>query len=191
MLKTKSEVLSACSRSEILLRIASGDVLSQTTIVETKTRLSERVDDSFISHKPVFNRGSKSHHVPYIAWFDVFTLLDYLAPLYSFECNENQVGELFVVKATLTVICTDGELKASALGSESLSSVDFGGCMAEASAQAVRRVAATIGLGRYLYNGDNKPSIPTQTRQCDSNQVVIATGKKQITREQWLQLQNK
>lgn len=164
--------------------------MSQTTIIDTRARLSEVVDDSFISHKPVFSRGSKSHHVPYIAWFDVFTLLDYLAPIYSFECNENQVGELFVVKATLTVICTDSELKASALGSESLSSVDFGGCMAEASAQAVRRAGATIGLGRYLYNSD-KPSIPTQTRQCNSNQVVIATGKKQITREQWLQLQNK
>jgi hypothetical protein len=149
--------------------------MSQTTIIDTRARLSEVVDDSFISHKPVFSRGSKSHHVPYIAWFDVFSLLDYLAPIYSFECNENQVGELFLVKATLTVICTDSELKASALGSESLSSVDFGGCMAEASAQAIRRAAATLGLGRYLYN---------------AKQEVTPTRRGEISRDEWLKLQS-
>lgn len=164
------------TKSEILQALSLGDCLPQVDMVKTKARLIRRVDSSFLETKPVFSKGQKSNSVKYIPWHNLLILLDYLAPYYSFKVSENQIGELFVVKASLTINCTNGDLFAENLGCEPLNTVAYGGAMPEATAQALRRSCAMLGLGRYLYY-----SSESQTNFRSNNE---------ITKDEWLAKQS-
>jgi hypothetical protein len=134
------------TKAELTQLLASGQTCGVNSKQETKRLLRQRLPEDFISYKPV--AGKKA---PYIQWCDCLDLLDFLAPDYDYQLEENQIGNELFVKGHLTIHCSDGDLNFQALGSENLDKQIFGGAIGEASAQAMRRVCATVGLGRYLW----------------------------------------
>ena len=112
----------------------------------------------YISFKPVFKKGTKQGEVPYIDWCDCLLILDYICPDYSYQVGESQIGNRAVVKGQLTLHCKERDYIIESLGNEDIDDIEFGGAIADASAQALRRCLATLGLGRYLYYPSDRPT---------------------------------
>lgn len=171
---------------------------------EVKSDLLRPLPPDYIKFKPVFERDKQTHQVkktdevPYIAWTDCLLILDYLCPLYNYEESENLLGDRVVVKARLTLHCQEGDVVAEGLGNEELGDTLFGGAIYDASAAAKRRCLATLGLGRYLYNGEDRPKKPaTSSPSTFTKRKVVkptnpaqlsfsSPSKGQLTREEWL-----
>ena len=61
-------------------------------------------------------------------------------------------GERVVVKVALTLLCAEGRITRSSLGSDDLADENFGGPLPDAESQAFRRAAVRFGCGLYLYD---------------------------------------
>lgn len=148
------------TRAELYLLLAEGHHRGlNRSIAEVKADCFAPIPDDYISYKPVFSKGSKQGSVPYIAWTDALFILDYINPCYSYKITENQISDRAVVTAQLILHCKEGNITIEALGSQDLADVQFGGALMDASAQALRRCLATLGLGRYLYYESDRPSL--------------------------------
>jgi hypothetical protein len=128
------------------------------SIAEVKADCLAPIPADYISYKPVFSKGSKQGTVPYLAWTDGLFILDYLNPCYSYKLTDNQISDRAVVTAQLILHCKERDIVIEALGSQDLADTQFGGALMDASAQALRRCLATLGLGRYLYYENDRPS---------------------------------
>lgn len=107
----------------------------------------------------------KSNWIPYLSWTDANMILDYCAPGWSCDVTENQVGDRVVVKVSLTLLCAEGLISRSSLGSENLGDENFGGPLPDAESQAFRRAAAKFGLCLYLYDKDVVAAIKRRHRK--------------------------
>lgn len=113
---------------------------------EIQSDLTRPLPDDFISW---FQK--KSTWIQYLSWTDANMILDYCAPGWSCDVTENQVSDRVVVKVSLTLLCAEGSITRSSLGSENLGDENFGGPLPDAESQAFRRAAAKFGLCLYLY----------------------------------------
>jgi hypothetical protein len=124
-------------------------------IAAVKADLLRPIPTDYISYKPVFAKKNgtptKTNDVPYISWTDCLMILDYICPEYDYEISENQVSDRIVVKGRLTLHCQEKKIAIESLGHDELSDISYGGAVCDASAMALRRCLASIGLGRYLY----------------------------------------
>lgn len=114
---------------------------------EIQADLIRPLPDEFISW---FQK--KNNWIPYLSWTDANMILDYCAPGWSCNCYENQVGDRVVVKVSLTLLCAEGRITRSSLGSDDLADENFGGPLPDAESQSFRRAAARFGLALYLYD---------------------------------------
>jgi hypothetical protein len=154
-------------------------------LAEVKADLLRPIPLDYISQKPIFERRngsfSKTDAVPYISWTDCLMILDYICPEYDYEVFESQVSDRVVVKGRLTLHCQERDLTVEALGHDDISDISYGGAICDASAMALRRCLASIGLGRYLYYPDSRPKSFSSSRQRQNSSMP----KGQISREEW------
>jgi hypothetical protein len=145
---TKVEPIIPSTRSELRRALASGiNRGSARPLSEIQADLVRPLPDNFLSW---MKKGGT--WIPYVSWADVNLVLDYIAPGWSCDVTENQVGERVVVKCSLTLMCAEGNITRSSLGSDELADEHFGGPLPEAEAQAFKRAAARFGLTLYLYD---------------------------------------
>ena len=166
----KKEVFTALSKGETLN-------LSLSQILEL---INGKLPDCWISFKPTFNKGQKTNQVAYISWTDITLILDYVCSFNWFaDYHLDQVGDYVTCKCSLSITGNDGMTKTTvSIGNEPLSSSEhFGGPVCDAQAMALRRAAATLGLGRYLYY----PALTSPTSNSNTltpiNQRVSTTIK--------------
>jgi hypothetical protein len=139
-------------RMRVIKSLALGETLS-LPLKDGLKMLNKRLDNDWISFKPVFSNGNKKDSVAYVNWTDISLILDYVFDFdWSIRYELKQVDTYVVVTATLTVKGSDGNSKTvDGIGNEELKDKAFGGAVCGANAQAFRRAAALLGLGRYLY----------------------------------------
>lgn len=136
------------SRQELRKLLAQGINRGwKRPLAEIQSDLIRPLPDEFISW---FLK--KNVWIPYLSWTDANLILDYIAPGWSFDVAENQVGNRVTVKATLTIISKEGRITRSSLGSDDLGDELFGGALPDAESQAFKRCAARFGLALYLYD---------------------------------------
>ncbi len=95
------------------------------------------------------------YNVPYIKSSDASLILDYVAPGWQLEIT--YIGDLadrVACKATLTLLCAEGQFSRSAMGSKDLRSSNGSDLWQELEECAFRRACACFGLGRYLEDND-------------------------------------
>ena len=98
-------------------------------------------------------KKGQASQVPYITWYNLNAILEYLAPGWSGQCEDlGQVGNIIAVKFTLTIPTAEGIVRRSSTGSENLDDVNYGGPVPDAEAQAFRRACARFGLAAYLWD---------------------------------------
>jgi hypothetical protein len=155
-------------------------------LAEVKADLLRPIPSDYISQKPVFAKKNgtltKTNDVPYISWTDCLMILDYICPEYDYEITENQVSDRIVVKGRLTLHCRERDIVIEALGHDELSDISYGGAVCDASAMALRRCLASIGLGRYLYYPDARLKLSS----VQSQRQARSLPKGQISYEEWL-----
>jgi hypothetical protein len=140
------------NRLTVIKSLAEGKTL-QLPLKEGLKYLNKRLNDDWISFKPVFAGGKKTSSVAYVNWTDISLLLDFTFDFdWSVRYDLKQADELIIITATLTVTGCDGKSKTvDGIGNEDLKDKSYGGAVCGANAQAFRRAAALLGLGRYLY----------------------------------------
>jgi hypothetical protein len=141
------------TKKDMMIALSKGETLS-LTLREILVLLNKKLPDCWVSFKPVFIKGAKQGNVPYLRWTDVTMLLDYACD-YHWTANyeTTQVGDYVVITCKLAIVGNDGASRtAVGIGNEPLASGDnFGGPLCDSQAMSLRRAAATMGLGRYLY----------------------------------------
>lgn len=169
------------TRAELYRLLASGRNRGlNRPLAEVKADLLRPIPANYVSQKPVFAKKngslSKTSDVPYISWTDCLMILDYICPEYDYEITENQVGDRIVVKGRLTLHCRERDISMEALGHDELSDVSYGGAVCDASAMALRRCLASLGLARYLYYPDARfARSPSQYQQNNREQWLKQT----------------
>lgn len=136
------------NRSELRRLLVQGQNRGwKRPLAEITADLSRPLPDDFISW---FQK--RNNWIPYLSWTDANLILDYIAPGWSCDVNENQIGDRVVVKVSLTLLCAEGKITRSSLGSDDLGDENFGGPLPDAESQGFRRAAVRFGLSLYLYD---------------------------------------
>lgn len=144
----KVEPVLPANRSELRRLLVQGQNRGfKRSLAEVTADLSRPLPDEFISW---FKKGN--NWIPYLSWTDANLILDYCAPGWSCDVTENQVGDRVVVKVSLTLLCAEGNITRSSLGSDDLADENFGGPLPDAESQGFRRAAVRFGCGLYLYD---------------------------------------
>lgn len=144
----KVEPILPANRSELRRLLVQGKNRGwKRPLNEIQADLIRPLPDEFISW---FKKAG--NWIPYLSWSDANMILDYCAPGWSCDVSENQVGDRVVVKASLTLLCAEGRITRSSLGSDDLADENFGGPLPSSESQAFRRAAARFNLGLYLYD---------------------------------------
>lgn len=147
------------NRMTIIKNLSVGETL-KLPLKDGLKCINKRLDNDWISFKPVFSGGNKKDTVAYINWTDISLILDYVFDFdWTIRYDLKQVDTYVVVMATLTVTGSDGQSKTvDGIGNEELKDKAYGGAVCGANAQAFRRAAALLGLGRYLYYPKSIPA---------------------------------
>lgn len=88
----------------------------------------------------------------YIEWHTAVKYLDHLAPGWSYYVKSVQlVGSLVTVIASISIPCAEGVVTREATGCEEADAKGYGDAVSNAEAMALKRAAAKLGLGLYLY----------------------------------------
>jgi len=140
-------------KKEVFTALSKGETLN-LSLSQILVLLNCKLPDAWISFKPTFTKGQKTNQVPYVNWTDITLILDYVCNFnWLADYEISQVGDYVTFICRLSVTGNDGRTKTVvSTGNEPLSSGDyFGGPVCDAQAMSLRRAAATLGLGRYLY----------------------------------------
>jgi len=144
----KIEPILPANRSELRRLLVQGQNRGwKRPLAEVTADLSRPLPDGFISW---FQK--KNNWIPYLSWTDANLILDYTTPGWSCDVTESQIGDRVVVKVSLTLLCAEGRITRSSLGSDDLADENFGGPLHDAESQAFRRAAVRFGCGLYLYD---------------------------------------
>jgi hypothetical protein len=175
MLKTeKPEIVLPASKSELRRLIANGlNKGWKRPLTEIIADLSKPLPSGLISWKPTFSKGQRKESVPYLSHSEVSQILDYLAPGWSKEISENQVGDRIVVRCRLSILAQEGIFTRDSLGTDSLGDESYGGPAPDAEAQAFRRAAANFGLGRYFYDKEIVKTMQRNKNTVNNSKAVV------------------
>ena len=144
----KVQPILPANRSELRRLLVQGQNRGwKRPLVDITADLLRPLPDDFISW---FQK--KNNWIPYLSWTDANLILDYCAPGWSCDVTENQIGARVVVKVSLTLLCAEGRITRSSLGSDDLADENFGGPLPDAESQAFRWAAVRFGCGLYLYD---------------------------------------
>jgi hypothetical protein len=98
-------------------------------------------------------RTQGGRQLDYLPWYQAVRYLDRYAPGWTSEIRSiNQVGDNLVMVVRITVPCVEGEVYREASALEPIKGTGFGDCAVNAESAALRRAAAKLGLGLYLYD---------------------------------------
>lgn len=159
---------------------------------------NEPINPQYLSKKPVYSKGKKIGDVEFIAWPNLCKILNqYTDGNWEWKIRTQFMGDRTLVEGSLTIHGNDGSLTREATGNE-MSDVDgYGDPSSNAEAMALRRAAAKFGIGLYLWDkksqsqSSQSQSTPQTRPQTIKPQVQPqTTGKKEITREEWLARKN-
>jgi hypothetical protein len=158
---------------------------------EILDNLQQPIPPNFISQKPAKNKKTgEISSIPYVAWFDLCTLLDCRCGLarWSWQIKGvQQVGKRLILTGVLTVYGEDRSLTREATGCEDVDCTSYGDPSSNAEAMALRRCCAKFGLGRQLWlKKKRSPQLP----QIKAPRTVQPLPPGQISHEQWLQRQH-
>src|SRR5262245_56846943 len=107
--------------------------------------------------KPVAERHLKTRKqggsmLSYIEWHTAVKYLDLFAPGWSYHVRSVQlVGNLVTVIASISIPCAEGIVTREATGCEDSDAKGYADACSNAEAIALKRAAAKLGLGHYLY----------------------------------------
>ena len=108
--------------------------------------------------KPVAKRHLRTRkqggkELTYISWYDAVKYLDHYAPGWNYEVRSmNSVGGKLILTIRLSVPCLEGVVYREATGQEEEETTSYGDSSSNAESMALRRAAAKVGLGLYLYD---------------------------------------
>jgi hypothetical protein len=124
-----------------------GPAISRS-IVDIVADLEKPVADRHVS-----SRRQGQTNIKYIAWYNAERYLDFYAAGWKKEIKEvmNIAGNV-AMTIRITIPCIEGDVYREATGYESDDKSGFGDPFSNAESMALRRAAATFGLGRYLYD---------------------------------------
>jgi hypothetical protein len=156
---TPTEEIKIPNRMRVIKSLAEGSTL-KLPLKDGLKYINKRLDNDWISFKPVFTGGQKKNSVAYVNWTDISLILDYVFDFdWTIRYDIKQADEYIIVMATLTVTGSDNKSKTvDGIGNEALKDSAYGGAVCGANAQAFRRAAALLGLGRYLYYPKSIPA---------------------------------
>lgn len=118
---SKVEPVLPANRSELRRLLVAGKNRGwKRPLSEIQSDLIRPLPDEFISW---FQK--RSVWIPYLKWHDTNSILDYVSPGWRCDVSENQVGDRVVVKTSLTLLCAEGRITRSSLGSDDLADEDF------------------------------------------------------------------
>lgn len=96
-------------------------------------------------------QGGKT--LTYCPWYQCVRILDHFAPGWSYEVRSiSTVGENLVMTVRISVPCAEGIVYREASALEPIKGTGFGDCAVNGESAALRRAAAKLGLGLYLYD---------------------------------------
>lgn len=108
--------------------------------------------------KPVAKRHLRTRkqggkELTYIAWYDAASYLDYFAPGWNYEITRiDTIAGKVVLTVRISIPCLEGVVYREATGQEDEDTNSYGDFTSNAESMALRRAAAKLGLGRYLYD---------------------------------------
>ena len=106
-----------------------------------------------IAARHLKQRTQGGRQLDYLPWYTAVKYLDLFAPGWRYEIRSiTQVGDNLVMVARITVPCAEGEVYREASALEPIKGTGFGDCAVNAESAALRRAAAKLGLGLYLYD---------------------------------------
>jgi hypothetical protein len=150
----------------------------QATTIE---KLRERIPESLIS-----TRQQGGANIRYIEWHAAADLLDERAPGWTSEIKEvgSVAGKIFV-RVAMTI---EGVTREN-IGYEDEKSSGYGDPFSNAYAMAFKRAAALFGLGRHLYDKDDKQqsgrqAYTPQTRTASPASQPLVESNKPPTPQQ-------
>ncbi len=131
--------------------IASTEAIGKSaplrSIREIVADLSKPIPERHLRQR---KQGGKD--ITYVEWHTVIRYLDHFAPGWCYEVrNVSQIGERCVVVVRITVPCLEGSVFREATGTEDEELKGYGDPSSNAEAMALKRAAAKLGLGLYLY----------------------------------------
>lgn len=110
-----------------------------------------------VAARHVSTRKQGANDLSYIAWYNVERYLDYYAAGWTKEIREIQnVAGNVAMTIRLTIPSLEGDVYREATGFEVETKGGYGDPFSNAESMALRRAAANFGLGRYLYDKENK-----------------------------------
>ena len=128
----------------------------------------------------------------FLSWYDTCNLLDQRVGLgcWSWEIVTMSISHnhLFL-SGKLTIYGDDGSRSMMATGSEKLNCNSYGDPSSNSEAMCLKRCCSKFGLGRSLYQREEKRKRIKTTKPKNPN--PYRTGSREISREEWLQLRNK
>lgn len=130
------------------------------TCKEMRALLQKPIHPKFL--KKMSGRGG-SGQLTYVHWLTIQRYLEAYAPNYSYRIVHVTDSELgVIITGELTIPCKDGTLVSSNVGfkehrtGRDQKPTGYGGAAVVATRQALKRCAADLGLGRGLYDKDDK-----------------------------------
>lgn len=100
----------------------------------------------------VKQRKQGNQMLDYIAWHDAVKVMDFYALGWKNEIVRSEViGGKYVVTVRVTLHCSDGIVSREATGLEDESYDKFGDAASNATAMALKRCFAYLGMGLELY----------------------------------------
>jgi hypothetical protein len=117
----------------------------------------QKIPAEYISFLPLFSKGKKIGQAEYLSWPMCCELLDKYCDLqWLWEIRTHQFIDRVVVEGKLSIYTSDGIFMREATGYELMECTNFGDPTSNAEAMAIRRCCAKFGLGRYLWEKEEK-----------------------------------
>lgn len=163
-------------KSELWDLVMSGEVKPYgRSIVQIVAELSCPIPFNYIEWKPVYEKRQLKDRVPYLGHDTITLILNYVAPGWSSEIAENQIGDRAVILCKLSIPAAEGIIVRSATGNDDLSDVTYGGALCDSEAMAFRRAAKHFGLGLALWDNDYVAELKRQRKSSNTQNSVSYT----------------
>jgi len=139
------------TRTELLWLIANGKNLGwQRNLSTIIADLGKPLPSDLITWTK-----QNGNNTPYIRSMDASLILDYVSPGWQLEFTyTGETADRLACKATLTLLCAEGQFSRAAIGSKGSRDGSNGNPWQEVEEIAFRRVCVCFGLGRYLEDSD-------------------------------------
>ena len=116
------------------------------TLAEILRDLREPIRAKYLRKK-----DAGKYKVDYVHHTTIRDLLDYFAPGWEWSTTLFSVDGKVYVTGTLTIVGSDGRISRDGIGNEDSGVDSWGDPSSNADAQALRRAAMAMGLGRDLW----------------------------------------